>query len=253
MGNYLQKLTQYISPGNDKTGEEFSFDLPAKITCPGMTPSCGDKCYAASLMRIYKNVDAKYQRNLAFANTDDFVPYMLTAIPYGTGFRIHVSGDFYSEAYIAKWVQIATARTDVHFYAYTRSWRDPILWAAIQKLQALPNVNVNISCDDDTGMPDCENAAEYRWAFLTHDKGSNGPDWLRRSDIVFRSNSKGHKTRRKNALKKGLDPNVVAPLVNRFGAAPVCPFERGRELSSFSCSQCGICLKKPSQVQTGVV
>ena len=38
-----------------------------------------------------------------------------------THVRIHDSGDFYSIAYLNKWVDIAKANTDVIFYAYTKS------------------------------------------------------------------------------------------------------------------------------------
>lgn len=239
----------HISEGNDKTGNCFSFDLPARFTCPGMTAACGDKCYAAMLMRIYTNVDAKYTRNLEFANSAEFIPHMVRNIPRRCEFRIHVSGDFKDAAYVLDWIAIASKRPDVIFYAYTRSWRIPAIWTAIRELAKLPNVNVNLSCDSETGMPNVPDADSFRWAYLTHAKAyEDAPEWLRRSDIVFRSSSKGHKTRRKNAEKKGQNPNEVAPLVNRIGAAPVCPFERGRELDSFSCSQCQICIRKPEGV-----
>lgn len=241
----------YISEGNEKTGNCFSFDLPAKVTCPGMTKECGDKCYAARLMQIYKGVADKYARNLAFATSAEFVAYMVRNIPRGCEFRIHVSGDFMSVEYIRSWIQIATRRPDVVFYAYTRSWRandsegNP-LWVHLLDLSSLPNVNVNLSCDKETGMPSFPMADSLRWAYLTHAKEyEDAPQWLRRTDIVFRSAAGGQRTRRKNAEKKGLDANTVAPLVSRIGAAPVCPFERGAELASFSCSQCQICIRKP--------
>jgi len=38
-----------------------------------------------------------------------------------THIRIHDSGDFYSIAYLNKWISIATQNKDVIFYAYTKS------------------------------------------------------------------------------------------------------------------------------------
>jgi len=35
--------------------------------------------------------------------------------------RLHDSGDFYSIAYLNKWIEIAKANKDVIFYAYTKS------------------------------------------------------------------------------------------------------------------------------------
>lgn len=233
----------YISEGNTKT-ECFSFDIPAKITCPGMTSACGDKCYAANLMRIYANVNAKYQRNLEFANGDEFVDHMIENIPELCEFRIHVSGDFYSAEYIAKWIAIASERPDVTFYAYTRSWRKPELWPMIEALSALANVNVNLSVDKDTGKPNVENAEAYRWCYLTHD--DNVCDWIREGDIVFRSAHIGQKKRRKNDAKKGIDPDIRSPLVHKLSGGTVCPFERGKDMpKGFSCKRCHLCVEKP--------
>ncbi len=231
----------YISKGNSKT-ECFSFDLPAKITCPGMTGECGRDCYAAQLMRIYKGVAAKYSRNLEFANSPKFVSYMVKEIPSDCQFRIHVSGDFKDIKYIRNWIKICKARPDVIFYAYTRSWRKTPLWKAILALHALPNVNVNLSVDDETGAPKRESANLLRWCYLT--KTDNVPDWIRHDDIIFRSNHGGQKTRRKNAKKKGLNPNDVAPLIKRLGGL-VCPKEQGQDVPNFSCAKCMLCIDKP--------
>lgn len=237
----------HVSKGNSKT-ECYSFDLPAKITCPGMTKACGDKCYAASMMRIYKGVAAKYARNLELANSDDFVMRMVRDIPPRCEFRIHVSGDFYSAEYVDKWIEIVKRRPDVTFYSYTRSWQKTDIWQRILHLHAFDNVNVNVSVDADTGPPRAFGASVMRWCYLTHD--DNAPNWLREGDIVFRSNSGGgkgrHKWKRKDAIAKGLDPDVVAPILHKLGGATVCPLERGKDLpKSFSCARCHLCVDKP--------
>ncbi len=236
---------EHISKGNSKT-ECFSFDLPAKITCPGMTKECGPKCYAATLMRIYPSVDAKYARNLELANSPEFVSYMIANIPADCQFRIHVSGDFKDAKYTRQWVKICAARPDVTFYAYTRSWQLKQMWNAIQALHALPNVNVNLSVDDETGAPTIKNSDDMRWCYLTHN--DSAPNWMRTDDIIFRSNYSGHKTRRKNAKKKGLDPNAIAPLIHTL-VGVVCPLERGRDIPNFSCAKCRLCVDKPEVPQ----
>jgi hypothetical protein len=240
-----------IIEGNDKTAC-FSFDIPAKITCPGKTSFCSSKCYADLLAKIYPNVGSKYQRNYDFSQTEQFVAYMIRNIPKNCEFRIHVSGDFYSKEYIAAWKRIVESRLDVVFYAYTRSWRTD-LWEDIVALGASSNININLSLDKETGKPEVLNAESFRWCYLTDD--DTAPDWLRRNDIVFRTNHNGkpggHKWKRNRAEKKGLDPNVVAPLLHRMGKAVVCPFERGKDMpSDFSCSKCGLCVKKPKEVAT---
>lgn len=228
----------YISKGNEKT-ECFSFDLPARETCPGKTAECSNDCYAAKLMRIYKNVDAKYTRNQAFASDPVFVDYMTLTIPKNCQFRIHVSGDFYDAEYVDKWIAIAQARPDVTFYAYTRSFRIPRIWLRILKLHSLPNVNVNLSVDDETGAPSIVGSDAMRWCYLT--KVDAAPSWLRAKDIVFRSNHNGHKRRRKNAIKKGVTP---PPLVKRL-TGQVCPMEQGQDIPKFSCAKCRLCVDKP--------
>jgi hypothetical protein len=244
----------FISEGNDKTSC-YSFDLPAKVTCPGATELCASKCYAFKLASAYPNVGRKYLRNQEFANSAKFVRYMIDNIPRKCEFRIHVSGDFYSVEYIQKWKAIAKARPDVTFYTYTRSWRIEELWFVLMELNALSNVNVNLSVDKETGMPEVPYADDYRWCYLTLD--DSAPNWLRRFDIVFRTNHnarKGnHQWKRKKAEENGQDPDSVAPLIHRIAGATVCPFERGKEMpATFSCSQCGLCVKKPQPQKVNV-
>ena len=233
-GNFSMDLT-YISKGNSKT-ETFSFDLPAGDTCPCETFTCGNKCYAKGYMRLYPRARKKYERNYVFAESDGFVAYMIKNIPQDAKFRIHVSGDFYSTAYIVKWIQIVSTRQDVTFYAYTRSWRSEDLWWDIRRLQYYPNTNINLSCDVETGCPLFE---DYRWAYLTHD--DTIPSWLRKKDLVFRSKHSGHKRRIKNAIAKG---NVPPPIIHNIIGIRVCPLERGVDID-ISCASCMICIDKP--------
>lgn len=237
----------YISAGNSKT-ECFSFDLPAKETCPGMTAECANKCYAFKLTQVYRNLGAKYQRNLELSKTSKFVPYMIKNIPPRCEFRIHVSGDFYSASYIHDWHEICSARPDVTFYTYTRSWRDYEMYKAIYTLHQWQNVNVNLSVDDGTGEPEFWWANEFRWCYLSSD--DTAPGWIRKGDIIFRSNHTArpgnHKWRRKKAIKDGLDPDKIAPLIHKINKATVCPLERGRDMPKyFSCARCHLCVDKP--------
>lgn len=233
----------YISKGNDKT-QCYSFDLPAVETCPGRTKECSRDCYAVNLMQAYPSTANKYYRNYSAVWLPTFVTYMVETIPQDCEFRIHVSGDFFHSDYVKKWIEICSARPDVTFYSYTRSWRIPEIFFYIQGLHDLPNVNINLSVDDETGAP---TERTMRWCYLT--KNDSVPDWIRPTDIVFRSNHSGrrgnHQWRRKKALEQGLDPDKVAPLIHRLGGI-VCPFERGRKLpQGFSCAKCHLCVLKP--------
>lgn len=231
----------YISEGNNKT-ECFSFDLPAIPTCPGRTKECERDCYAANLMRTYPLVDAKYRRNHDIVFHPGFVDYMIETIPADCEFRIHVSGDFFHPDYVKKWIQICATRTDVMFYAYTRSWRIPDIWSQVRKLHFLENVNVNLSVDDETGPARVFAARFFRWCYLT--KTDSVPSWIRKDDIVFRSNHIGQKRKRKNDIAKGINPDIRTPLVKRLGGQ-VCPLEQGRDIPNFSCKKCRLCVDKP--------
>lgn len=236
--------TTYLSPGNSKTGDCWSFDIPAVDTCPGSTAECREDCYAVNLMCIYQTVDAKYRRNKEITYHPNFVDYMIETIPRNSTGRLHVSGDFFHADYVQKWIDICGARPDVYVYCYTRSWRVHDIFPAIITLHALPNVNVNLSVDDETGSPanpfyDLPDVGFYRWCYLA--KTDKVPGWVRHDDIVFRSNHKGHKIRRKNAIKKGETP---PPLVKRLGGQ-VCPMEQGQSMSNFSCAKCRLCIDKP--------
>lgn len=228
--------TTYLSNGNSKTGDAASFDLPAISTCPGSTETCRSKCYAAKLMRIYKNVNAKYQRNYEFSLSKTFVSKMVCMLPYNGTVRIHVSGDFYSREYIEKWIEIASRKKELHFYCYTRSWTTDLL-PYIQLLASLDNVTVNLSLDKDTGIPQFDGAENYLWCYMSEDD-DDIVEGMRRSDIVFRANHNGHKRKRKNAAKKGVDGPA---LVHRMGGATVCPLERGEDIP-LSCSRCRLCI-----------
>lgn len=199
-------------------------------------------------MRAYPNVGAKYQRNLEFANSDEFVTHMIENIPDCCEFRIHVSGDFYSAPYIRRWAEIASNRPDVTFYTYTRSWRDVTLWYVLEFLAELPNVNVNLSVDIDTGKPDCVDADSFRWCYLSED--DTAPNWMRKGDIIFRAKHIGHKRKRKHDVKKGIDPDIRSPFIYKIGEATVCPFQCGKDIPKpFSCAKCHLCVEKPTVPQ----
>jgi len=107
----------------------FNFSIPAyktksgKITCP-FADSCVKYCYAQKgnytrFPKIGQLMEEKYK----ISKTNNFIPLMNEEIQKkkATHIRIHDSGDFYSIAYLLKWVQIANDNKDVIFYAYTKS------------------------------------------------------------------------------------------------------------------------------------
>lgn len=127
------------------------FNLPAVETCPGATDECKRYCYAKKAERIYRGVLSCRRENLIDSRSRSFAAQaindlsLLQARGKIKKVRIHESGDFYSQAYVNKWVVIAAALPDLIFYAYTRSYK-----LDFTELQALPNVRLIFSLDDSS-------------------------------------------------------------------------------------------------------
>lgn len=110
----------------------FNFSIPAgndkasgKITCP-FAGSCLSLCYAKKGMYRFGNVERALSRRYEDSKKEDFVSRInteLAKVKAGKQIyvRIHDSGDFYSPAYFAKWLEIARLNPAVRFYAYTKS------------------------------------------------------------------------------------------------------------------------------------
>jgi len=111
----------YISPGNRKMKIP-TFSLPSIMTCPNATPLCKKYCYAKKAERAYPNVLPSRTRNYIESGFDDFVinvsKYIIKkGFEY---FRIHESGDFYSQKYFDDWCKIAHICKSTKFLAYTQ-------------------------------------------------------------------------------------------------------------------------------------
>jgi len=105
-----------------------NFSLPAYKTITGKTvcpfaKDCVKYCYAQKGNYKYPSVIKGLNNRYELSKTDDFVPKMNATIMLErpTHVRIHDSGDFYSIAYLKKWVTIANDNKEVIFYAYTKS------------------------------------------------------------------------------------------------------------------------------------
>jgi hypothetical protein len=114
----------------------YNFGIPAyksktgQVTCP-FADECIKGCYANQGAYLWSNVAQAYEKRLASTLTDEFVHDMSAEISKAVAsaarkdklllIRIHDSGDFYSSAYLAKWLEIIAAFPMVKFYAYTKS------------------------------------------------------------------------------------------------------------------------------------
>ena len=104
----------------------FNFGIPAyksasgKLTCP-MADECIKFCYAKKGAYIWSNVKPAFENRYQLSKTDDFIDAMNNAIKRKKPdyVRVHDSGDYYSKAYLQKWIQVAIHNPSVKFYSYT--------------------------------------------------------------------------------------------------------------------------------------
>ena len=104
----------------------FNFGIPAyksasgKLTCP-MADECVKFCYAKKGAYIWGNVKPAFEKRYELSKTDDFVSAINAEIlkKKPDYVRVHDSGDYYSKAYLNKWIEIANDNPNVRFYSYT--------------------------------------------------------------------------------------------------------------------------------------
>lgn len=139
-------------------------------TCPGATEECQAVCYASRPVAEIGPVASMWLKN----STTENVP---TELPPGcTLLRLHISGDFTTDRYIDGWTDLLSRRPDVATWAYTRSWRVPSLLPALERLRALPHVQLFASMDKSTEeLP----PAGWRRAWIDGDERAGVPYGLR--------------------------------------------------------------------------
>jgi peroxiredoxin len=142
----------------------YTFSLPAGYTCPG-ADKCLTKfdrktgkivdggnqefrCFAASMESVFTGFRNNNSANLELLKTHNTealaTDLILASLPaQAQVVRIHVSGDFFSESYFHAWLNVALARPDITFYAYTKSL--PFWIAALQRNLIPDNVHLTAS------------------------------------------------------------------------------------------------------------
>jgi hypothetical protein len=104
----------------------FNFGIPAyksasgKLTCP-MADECVKFCYAKKGAYVWSNVKPAFEKRYELSKTDNFIDAMNAEIlkKKPDYVRVHDSGDYYSRAYLHKWIEVAIHNPDVRFYSYT--------------------------------------------------------------------------------------------------------------------------------------
>jgi hypothetical protein len=157
-----EKLWLTFTYGNTKLkGGEIIFDLPAGHSCPfaqkcfarahRVTAKIIDgplqefRCYAASQENYLPSVRALRWRNFDTLRTkktrSEFYRLIQQYLPYGLLYRVHSSGDFFTQAYFDAWMDIARRYPERTFYAYTKALP---FW--VKRLKTIPhNFHLNAS------------------------------------------------------------------------------------------------------------
>ena len=138
-----QNIAQYtitVSNGNKKLVSDNNvryivWNIPAIVTCPFRTAACERSCYARKSEKNYPGCLPCRYSNLDASKEKEFINNMIALIEellsrpnYKSAkyivYRIHESGDFYSQEYFDKWLKIANHfinNKKLVFVAYTKS------------------------------------------------------------------------------------------------------------------------------------
>jgi hypothetical protein len=129
--------------GNAKLGKLiYTFSIVSGYTCPFAKdclakvdrltgkltdgPDTQFRCFSASQEALFPAVRKSrwdnFEKILNAIKNNTLVELILNSIPKkATVIRVHVAGDFFSQAYFNAWMEVAKKRTDIIFYAYTKS------------------------------------------------------------------------------------------------------------------------------------
>ncbi len=144
--NNVPNLAQYLA----NKRKVYSLDLLSGWSCPFARecmskvhdnngkrtvkdgPDTTFRCFSASQEAIfpptYNARKHNYDLLKSCQSTDEMARLLQDSMPANAGIvRIHVAGDFFSEAYFLAWVKLARDNPSVLFYAYTKSlpyWTD---------------------------------------------------------------------------------------------------------------------------------
>ncbi|MBT2385296.1 hypothetical protein [Streptomyces sp. ISL-11] len=132
-------------------------------TCPGASDWCAKNCYNGDT-----SGEVDFNRPLWFANERharedpeglgrllllQLADAAKSATPPVVAVRVHSSGDFFGDRYVAMWRDIADAVPQHLFWAYTRSWAIPGMLPALDELRQMPNFQLFASVDHTMGDP----------------------------------------------------------------------------------------------------
>ena len=125
-----------IQPGNSKLKGMYMFNIPAsKAICATICPGCYAHKEQIRFPATLAARESRYQASLQPDFSSQIISELSSLRKLPTHFRIHASGDFYSQTYIDSWLTIAQAFPTITFYAYTKRLKH----FDFSQLSSLPN------------------------------------------------------------------------------------------------------------------
>ena len=228
---------------NRKLGKGLrSFDMAPIISCPGSAHAiCRELrpdgnadpkpiCFGKRGIYRQTKMQTRLAINFEFSKTSGFVPWAIDKLARRRtviAVRLPGVGDFYSSQFVPKVRDIVRARRGTSFWAYTRSWIDPEIWAELQKLATEPNFTLWLSWDRKMAAhhgPPPDRSMPWCWLAETDDDMPPQP-----VDLVWRYEGRTYW-------------NQKLPYQPAIGGCLVCPHENGETgRPKVPCAGCGIC------------
>jgi len=220
-----KRLKLSMSP-NSKLLGAVTFDLPPIETCPGRSTLCERLCYATEGNFRLPSVKRRRKKLLDFFLQHGEIPDIDPAAN-PVFVRFFASGDFYCEDLILAAQRFVRKYAYTPIVVFTRSWRVDKFAPQLQELGKMPNVQLWLSADEETGFP---HSRWSRWSRVAY-MAINNKAPIRRADLVFRAfDGNSSVTARKR---------VESPRLWLNG--PVCPAQRGLKGMPKRCVACRNC------------
>lgn len=130
-----------IQKGNSKLHNSYMFNLPATIQiCNTICKGCYARKEQVRFPAVNKARELRHNASLQADFADTVKKELNSLRKKPKYFRIHASGEFYSQDYINKWVDIASDNKDIIFYAYTKRMSN-FDFSPLQKLDNVVLIN----------------------------------------------------------------------------------------------------------------
>ncbi len=239
MSSPIDLLSDSSKFGTQSNSRAFSM-LPKHACREVASHSCAGECYVFNMLADRVDAYLFVEKNFALTKRADFVTRIIYYIQRANvpDFRIHSGGDFYDDKkYLPDWIEMIKACPDVKFTLYTRRWRIQTSIPGLTKLASLPNVNLWLSEDVDTGRsPAIPNT---RVAWLACNDGQLPPD---HANLAFRATAERLTTIYYDDKGKPKGKRRFTPHKTMGNHVTVCPHENGLPNMPKTCVQCRICM-----------